>query len=221
MLSVKLKIKHHIFVIPQVKLMCSQEANIIKWKLVCNMMMNTCIDMEINLTLKQKLMTLCYLKYIIEVISVIQQQWCYGGSYTTTRTAYVSYAITRLIAVITSHLSHIDYHQQESMPQVFWPFFPIFWYSLTFSPFLYFFYFFPSSLLFPCLFSSSPNFLASEFPSQQQITLFPSAASFLFQLIIKLVLTTHIIVRLLLVTVENCICWFRRSLPVLYFFLVP
>lgn len=122
--------------------------------------------------------------------------------------ACVSDATTRLISVTSSSLSHTDHHQQERMPlRYFGHLFPFFWYPLTFSHCSSVLLFFPSPFPFPSLFlSSSLNFLASEFPSHQQVPLFPSAASFTSQFMIKLGLTSHIIVRSLLVTVENCIC---------------
>lgn len=91
--------------------------------------------------------------------------------------ACVSYAITRLRAV-SSHSSCTAYHQQESMPLKYFGYlFPFFLVPPYFLPlFHYFLKFFlppPFSLSF-----FQPNFIASEFPSNEQPPRFPSAFSF-------------------------------------------
>lgn len=68
---------------------------------------NTYIDREIDLILKQKCMILFYIKYIIVVIYVVVM--LYNSSdimeevILQSEVVYVSYAITRLRAVISSH----------------------------------------------------------------------------------------------------------------------
>lgn len=130
--------------------------------------------------------------------------------------ACVLHAITSLRAV-SSHSGCTYYHQQENMPLRYFGIEVFFLVPPYFCPlFHYFFHFFPPSLSLACFFLPALTLLhLNFFPMSKPHVFFQH-----FPFLLELGLTGHITVTLLPVTVCNCICWFRKSFPALYFFLV-